>query len=294
MTMIFMGFLAVKSKLMCADDGKSISRAMLYIISPCVIISSFQADFSGNIRQGLLLSLGVAIFIHFSFIVMTKLLGRPLGLTPVERASVIYSNCGNLLIPLVMSIFGPEWVIFVSVYLSFQLVLLWTHGITMLRGDSTLDLKRIFSNPTMIAIVFGLFLLFTGIKLPVILMDAVGTVGSMTGPCAMLVCGMIIAETDFRSIFRSRRLPMVVILRLVLYPVLMALALKYSHIGSFVENGDTIVIIALLGASSPSATSIVNMAQIFTEDSKMASMINVSTTLLCIITMPLVLALYQL
>ncbi|MBR1918445.1 MAG: AEC family transporter [Spirochaetales bacterium] len=292
--MILMGFLAVKSKLLSYSDGKSISRAMLYIVSPCVIISSFQADFSGNVRQGLLLSLGVCVFIHFSLIAMTRVLGRPLGLTPVERASAIYSNCGNLLIPLVSSIFGPEWVIFVSVYLSFQLVLLWTHGISLLRDDRSLDIRKILSNPTMIAILFGLILLFTGTRLPRIFMDAVDAVGSMTGPCAMLVCGMIIAETDFRSIFTSRRLPLVVVLRLVIYPVLLALLLKHSHIGSYVENGETIVIIALLGASTPSATSIVNMSQLFTDESRMASMINVSTTLLCIVTMPLVLALYQL
>ncbi len=291
---IFMGFLVVKAKLMRTEDGRAISMAMLYIVSPCVIISSFQADFSGNVREGLMLSLGVCIFIHLLLIGITKAIERPLGLSPVERVSAIYSNCGNLLIPLVTSIFGPEWVIFVSVYMSFQLVLIWTHGRMVLQNEKDFSVKNILCNPTMVAIFFGLFLLVTGLRLPRLVTDAVSIVGSMTGPCAMLVCGMIIASADFRKILRNRRLPLVIILRLIAYPVLLALILKSSHISSLVENGDTIVIIALLGASTPSATTIVNMSQVFHQDEEMASMINVSTTLLCILTMPLIIALYQL
>ncbi len=50
----------------------------------------------------------------------------------------------------------------------------------------------------------------------------------------------------------------------------------------------------LLAAAAPSASTINQMAQIYNHDAGYASAINVTTILLCIVTMPTMVALYQL
>lgn len=50
------------------------------------------------------------------------------GFTPIEKATIIYSNSGNLIIPLVGAILGNEWVIYSSGYMVVQTILLWTHA----------------------------------------------------------------------------------------------------------------------------------------------------------------------
>ena len=42
--MIFMGYVIVKARLLKGEDSKVISKIVLYLIIPCVIINAFQVD----------------------------------------------------------------------------------------------------------------------------------------------------------------------------------------------------------------------------------------------------------
>ena len=81
------------------EDSRVLSKVCLYLVTPCVIINAFQLQRTPELLQGLALSLGAAIGIHALFFIATALLHRPLRLTPVEQASLIYTNSGNLIIP---------------------------------------------------------------------------------------------------------------------------------------------------------------------------------------------------
>ena len=101
MLMILMGFAAVKTKLVKSSQSSVISALTLYIIVPCVVIDSFQIEFSAEKMKGLLLAAGFAVLMHVLFIVVVELLGKKWNMSPIEKASVIYSNGGNIIIPLV-------------------------------------------------------------------------------------------------------------------------------------------------------------------------------------------------
>ena len=88
------------------------------------------------------LSLGAAIGIHALFFIATALLHRPLRLTPVEQASLIYTNSGNLIIPLVTAVLGPEWVIYCSMFQLVQQFPMWSHCRIILSGDRNVSLKK--------------------------------------------------------------------------------------------------------------------------------------------------------
>ena len=112
-----MGWLLVKLGKARSEDSRHLSVVALYLINPCVIITSYQLDFSRDMVHSMLLSFGAAVLIHLLMLVLTALLRRPLHLSPVEQASVIYSNCVNLLIPVVSAILGKEWLLFTSMYM---------------------------------------------------------------------------------------------------------------------------------------------------------------------------------
>ena len=116
---IVLGWLLVQLRLLKPEDSRVLSKVCLYLVTPCVIINAFQIQRTPELLQGLTLSLGAAIGIHVLFFIATALLCRPLHLTPVEQASLIYTNSGNLIIPLVTAVLGSEWVIYCSM---FQLV----------------------------------------------------------------------------------------------------------------------------------------------------------------------------
>ena len=108
------------------------------------------------------------------------------------------------------------------------------------------------------------------------------------------ILGMLMAGMNFKKILGYRRLWLVTALRLVGIPLAAVALLKLSGLAHLVPDGQTILLVSLLATCTPSASTITQMAQIYGKDADYASAINVVTTLLCIFTMPLMVALYQL
>ena len=106
--MIFMGFLIVKTGLLKDDDSKVLSKIVLYLIIPCVIINAFQVDYTMDTVKGLLIALAASVMIQIILLIILSVLGKILHLNEVEIASVYYSNSGNLIVPIVTFILGQE------------------------------------------------------------------------------------------------------------------------------------------------------------------------------------------
>ncbi|WP_418463881.1 AEC family transporter [Frisingicoccus sp.] len=291
--MMAMGVILVKSKGIKVEDSRSISLISLYLITPCAIFSAFQMAYTPQILKGLILAAAAAIILHIIMIILTKLLEKPMKLDAVEKASIIYSNAGNLIIPIVTAIFGKEWVIYSAGYLSVQTILLWSHGRMTVCGEKKVDVRKIFMNINILAAVAGLVCFILGAMLPAPMLDAVDSVGTMIGPSAMIVTGVLIGSMDFQKIFSYRRLWFVSVLRLIIYPLIGVAFLKFSGITGLVPEGATILMITLLAMTTPSASTVTQMAQVYGKDADYASAINVVTTLCCIFTMPLMVTLYQ-
>lgn len=288
-----MGWLVVKCRVMRSEDSKAISKMSLYLVMPCVILSSFQVEYTDEVRNGLLLALLASVVIHVFLLVLSGVLKRTLKLDPVERMSVIYSNAGNLVIPLVSAMLGKEWVIYTSAFSTVQRILLWSHGKAVICGEKDFSIRKILLNLNMIAIFAGAVLFLTGIRFPALILDTLDTVGSMIGPLAMLVVGMLIADLDLRKLFVYKRVWLVALLRLIVVPLIVIPFLKFSGIAGFAADGEMVLLVTLLAVTTPAATTLTQFAQVYDRDAQYACAINVLTTLLCIVTIPVMVALYQ-
>jgi len=111
---MFVGFIVVKAGLLKSSDSRVVTIMHVYMGGPAVMITAFQIDYTPEVRNGFLLALASAVIIHLFMSVSVAILRRPLRLTPIERASLIYPNAGNLVFPLVLAIFGAEWLIYAS------------------------------------------------------------------------------------------------------------------------------------------------------------------------------------
>ncbi|OOF83566.1 autotransporter [Rodentibacter ratti] len=291
---VLMGYGLVKTKLLKSEDSKPLSIIGLYIISPAVMIEAFQIDYTPKILQGLMLSLGMAVFLHIILIATGTVLKRLLKLDPIEHAASIYSNSGNLIIPIVMSLFGKEWVIYASCFIVVQTFLFWTHCRLIIVGKGNLSLKVMLKNINMWSIFIGILLFAFQIRLPDFINGTLSSVGVFIGPNAMLIAGMLIASIPLRTIFSSKRIYLVTALRLVLIPIFLLVIIKLCGFAGWVENGETIAMISFLATTSPSAATVTQMALIFGNNAQKASAIYGVTTFLCVFTMPFVIALYQL
>ena len=291
---IILGWLLIRLRLLRPEDSRVLSVVCLYLVTPCVIVSAFQIDRTPELLHSLALSLGTAIGIHVFLFAAVALLRRPLRLTPVEQASVIYPNSGNLIIPLVTAILGRDWVIYASMFQLVQQFPIWTHCRILLSGERSLSLKKILLNVNILSVFAGVLLFSLNITIPSVIEGTMESIGAMIGPISMFVAGMLMGDQDLKAVLRIHSLWKVVFLRLIAMPLVILCILKYSGLASLAPDGASILLVSLLAACAPSASNVTQIAQVYGHEGDYASAINVISTLLCIVTMPLMVLLYQL
>ena len=104
----FYGLLIVKAGLLKDEDSKVLSKIVLYLIIPCVILNAFQVDYTPETVRGLLVAFAASLLMQVVLLFAVSALGRVFHLDAVEITSVYYSNSGNLIVPLVTAVLGAN------------------------------------------------------------------------------------------------------------------------------------------------------------------------------------------
>ena len=290
---IFFGFLGVRFHLLKESDSSHLSSLVLYIISPALVFDAFQISFSMDKVRGFLLAVLASVLMHVLFLTFVHLFNKCFPLNAIERASLIYPNCGNLIVPLIGSVLGKEYVIYTCAFMGVQLIIFWTHGAYIIGGKEAMNLRKVAANPNIIAMVFGLLFFFNGWKLPEIPALAIERTGACIAPVSMIVIGILIASSDLKSIFARKRSWLICLIRLILMPLLCILLLWLTRIPWIMSHGPEILFVSFLAASAPAAVNVTQLAGVYGKDSILASSINIMSVFLCILTMPLMTMAYQ-
>lgn len=291
--MIFMGVAIVKAGIVKDEESKVLSKIVLYLVIPCVIVNAFQVDYTAQTVKGLMIAFVASVILQIILLIIVALMGKVLSLNEVEVASVYYSNSGNLIVPIVTFILGKEWVLYGCVFMSVQLVFLWTHCKKIISRERSYDWKKIVLNINMISIVVGVVLFFTRIRLPEVIDNTIGAVGNMIGPASMIVTGMLFAGMNLKQIFANKRVYFVSFLRMLVVPLIALVLIKGSRLANLSADAPKIMLIVFLAVITPSASTVTQMCQVYGNDSQYASAINVVTTLSAIITMPVMVLLFE-
>ena len=288
------GFVLVKSGFVRSEDSKILTVVNLYVVIPCMIIQAFQIDVTQDILVGFVFAFALALGEQLLLILLTRIGTGPLRLNYVERASLIYSNAGNLNFPLILALLGPEWIIFASTYVCMQVFFLWTHGVSLISGQSIRDWKKILLNLNVLSVLVGFVMMLTGFRLPGVLAEAVDSLASTVGPMSMIIIGMVMAGVDLKKVLSGGRIYLIAFLKLIVLPLLIMLPFRLFRLDTLVPNGDGIVYILFLAVCAPSGVMVTQLAQIYDTEAESAASINVVTTLLCILSMPLMTWIYYL
>ena len=288
-----MGYLLVRLGFLKSSDSHVLSVVLVYLVCPAVMINSFQIDYTPEIRDGFLFAVGAGLIIHILLFIICRLLKAVLHLSEIEQASIIYSNAGFLIVPIIMNVLGNEWIIYTSGFLIVQQFFLWTHCLSLVSGEPQWNPKKIISNVNMIAILIGLICFILHLQLPELVTDVFDSLGGMMGAASMIFLGILLGDVNWKEVFANRRLYLITFLRLLAVPAVIILIMKYSGIAGLAAEGRTILFISLLATMTPSATTVTLQAQLYGRDQHHASQINVMTTIGCLVTIPLMTMLYQ-
>ena len=290
---------AVCRRVRLVDEAsvKGIVNVLLLVVTPCLIIDSFQRPFDSSMMHGFFWAFAIAVSAHVAIILFARLFSRGDDRSrPVLRLAMVFSNAGFMGIPLEQAILGAEGVFYGIVYVVVFNFFMWSWGLYEMKfkvesekfkvGFRAKDLRPMIVNPGTVGIAIGLPLFFASVSLPAILKTPISLLAGLNTPLAMLVIGFYLAGANFRRVVRMPSAYLAAAVRLVVFPLAL-LALLYPLRSHFPRE----MMLALVTAASAPVAAMVSMfASKFKRDVDLSVGLVSGTTLLSILTMPPVIA----
>lgn len=276
----------IRRKNILTSEGKSILTDMLiYVFLPFNIANSFRMDFDMNVLVKFVVILLFATIAQVICMTLSRILykGEDEKKRKVLQYATVCSNSGFMGIPVVEGVFGAEGLMYGSVCLIPQRIVMWTAGISCFTeaGSKKDAIKRVIIHPCIVAVYIGLILMLFQIQLPDFIDKTLKNVGNCTTSVSMILIGAILGEiTDVKSIF-SKTLFFYTGVRLFLIPLLVLVACKIGGVNSL----STGIEVLISGMPAGSTTAI--LASKYNGDYIFAGKCIVVTTILSIITIPL-------
>lgn len=278
------GFFARKTDIINDEVNKKLSELLLNITAPFMVIASFQFEFSKDmlLNAGIILIISIAIH-AFSILIGTLLYGKyPGGIQKVLRFITVFANCGFMGYPVLESLFGKIGIFYGSIYVIAFNVFIWTYGVALFNDQKgSKSLKKAVINPGVISVFIGLVIFVFSIKLPFPVSKAIDMVGSMTTPISMLIVGALLADTNFKDLFKGFSIYYGIAVRLLLLPILALVVLKTAGMKGLLLS------IPVVLSGMPAAANTAIFAERYNGDSIFASRAVALSTVLSILTIPL-------
>ena len=280
------GILLSRRGFLSPQGTKDLGAILLRIIIPCVIVKSYITTYSRERLLELALSAGLALV---AFILAMGIAYLVYGKRRrIENFAAAFCNAGFIGIPLAQAVIGDEGVFYMAASVALLNLFQWTYGVYIMtdRKDS-IRAKTIVKNPVVIAIVVGIALFLSRLPVPGILTSTLGYIAGMNTPVAMILMGTYMAKLPWRKLLDKRAYGCV-LFRLVVIP-----AVVLAVFWALPITNQNVALAAYLAAATPVGANICVFAQQYDCDYEFSVVTVCLSTVLSIVTVPLMVSLAQ-
>lgn len=287
--LMLIGFFVSKKGYISDATFKQMSWLVVYVACPAMVISGSVN--SGKMMEGqeLFAAMGLTLAIYAVLILLGLItpfiLGVPKEDRGVYKVMMIFSNIGFMGFPLIGSLYGAEALLYAALFQIPFNVLIYTYGILVLKkktdDNEKLDLKKIFNIGVICCIISIVIALFQ-IETPDFVKTIVSNLSNLTAPLSMMVIGASLTKIRFKDLFTDIRLLLFCGLKLIVIPVVMLFVLK-----QFINNA-MVLGVCMVILSTPVASMTAMLAQQYDGNYPLASKGVAVSTILSVLTMPLV------
>jgi predicted permease len=296
LSLVVPGYILRKTNMLDSGAVRPLVTLLLYVSLPFMTFSSvmkkqYESGFLGTMGAALLLSFILLAVMYF----FSRLFFSFMKETPEKRvfvASGYMSNCGFMGIPVLQAFFpgNSEPIIYAAIFNAVYNFLSWTLGIYVISGKREyISLKHGIVNPPSLALFVALPFFFLSLFPPPEVMVIVDFLGNMTSPLSMLIIGLRLAEIRFKDLFNMPLAYAVSALRLILAPLCTFGFLLLWRL--FFPLNTQLFLTLLVIMAMPVGTNVVLMAEMFGGDKSGAVKCILLSSLLSVITIPLVMLL---
>lgn len=297
------GFILVKVKRSSVDHLRTLAAILLYVLSPCMVLNAFQAiDRTKEMAINMLiftaitfalqaLMIGIAFSVAF---VLDRKLPEGKHLRRLGLVGTALGNVGFFGLPIIRSLLSdyPEAQVYSTLFVLTMNLIVFTVGAFAVTGNKKyVSFKSLILNPTSISVCIALIIFAFDFhykediptKFGGLFADGVALLGAATTPVSMIILGMRLASSSLVKVFMNIRAYIVSISKMVLFPILCFVIVYFTPLDYSMRA--SIVILA----SAPCASVLLNLSELLGSEQEYAANVVLISTLLSIITIPLVL-----
>lgn len=286
--MIGAGYFMTKKGMMDEHTNSQMSKMIVNVFNPLLVFSG-AVNAVGKVSlntMGVVAVIAVGMFLIFIVVgmIVSPFFDKDKEQRKIFQMMFVFSNLGFIGIPVVSSILGAEYVVYVTEFMLIYTIVFYTYGISLMNGEFSLStMKEMVNAGTVFGLAAMLVIIF-GIRLPDFLNTATTYLGNVTSPMALVAVGFTLAHSDFKKIFGQMRLYVFAVIKLLVLPLLMLPVLK------LVTHDAALIPVCMVMFGMP----IGNMPLILGNqkgiDGSTCSAAIILTTILCVFTVPVLLA----
>lgn len=291
---VIVGYVAGKLGYLGGDFDRQLSRLVINITCPALILSS---SMTGELpdRRFILPLLLISIVTYIILTGAAFLLPRYMTKRKEDRGAIgfalMFGNVGFMGYPVVASIFGHEAVFYAAVLNVVNTFTVFTIGTILITGSSNIEGKRfekkvLYSTPMLAAYLTMLIVALEINNIPGFICQSLTMLGNITVPAALLIIGSSMSQLPIRSLLGNITVYLTTALRLALLPLAVYYLTSLMGFSQLVVNINTVVI------AMPVATYGTILCLKYGKDTTLMAEVTFITTLLSMISIPLLTMLF--
>lgn len=283
---MMIGYVACKKEYFNQEFGKKLSWLVVNVANPMLAISAVVNNEEQIAKKDFYVTVLLAICFYAFFLILAQILPRLIGVQNsdigVYKMMTTFNNIGFMGFPVIAAAYGNGALIYAVPFSIMFNILCYTWGIqTLCGGGEKGNWKRIINIGTISGII-SIVLFFMQIPVPKMICSLSAGLSNLTGPLSMLVIGISIAAMELKDLFTDVKLLKFALIKLLAVPVAVMLLVCQ------VIDNQLICEVFLVMMATPAASMCAMLSQQYGGDYELAAKGVALTTILSVITMPIV------
>lgn len=283
---MILGFCLGEWKMISTKTNQELTNLLLTVFMPASLFVAFPSEYDTSTFNLFTSGLIAGVLVMLMLIILSRIIFNKTWLKGDLRYesqfALIFNNATFLGYPIVASTFGQTGVVAYCGFIIAFNVALFSYGIWLFEHKITTKLIRsVVTNPNIIAVLLGMLLFLSGITLPSFITDAVGYVGGATTPLSIICIGFMLSRANLKTILTKWRLIVIAIIQLIVGPVITYFMLTWLRFPT------EVIAVCTLIQALPTATSLGLFATKYGGNNIESSELVTVSTILSVVTMPL-------
>lgn len=295
---MFSGYFLRRFDIIDFNMNRGLNRFILYVSFPCLIlvkIGTFSMDQTTMNLFYSVLGMGFLLFAVYASVAFFYVKVRRF---PKENAGVIEfamtsPNTGFMGFPITLLFFGEKGLLLILALNSILSIYAFTYGLYLLRRDNEklkgkniknniMGLSKLLLNPNILSLILGLIISNYHIDIPLPVLSYLQLIGDVATPMVMIFIGSSLYGSNMLSMIKNKAIVESVVIKLLLLPVLTALIVMFLPLSVLAKT------MCVFSCAFPTAAIVPILVQQEGKNVELASMILLLSTVLSMVTIPVI------